>query len=207
MNPFTNPIAFYFDKPTNEDNPLDILKPYIKDGVFLLAYEAEPRPHYHCLADLDTKAYNAFVATILRTKWNLRGKAQKGLPKQYGRVLGIKKPDKMLAYTMKQGIYQTNIPDETLIPFKEMAYTKDKATDDRELRDKCLLALEEGTPIKSDERLKIKIIKWMLENNIFIRNKNSVDCYFRHIRQFSTINRNHSAMDWYHDIYNIQTFN
>jgi len=206
MNPFTNPIAFYFDKPNNEDDVLTELKPYIKDAVFLLAFESDPRPHYHCVAEFDRKAYNAFVATVLRTKWNLRGKAPKGQPKQYGRVLGIKKPDKMLAYTLKQGVYETNISEQTLLPFKEMAYTKDKATDERELRDKCLLALEEGTPIKSDERLKIRIIKWMLENNIFIRNKNSVDCYFRHIRQFSTVNGNHSPMDWYHDIYNIQTF-
>lgn len=207
MNPFTNPIAFYFDKPTNvEDDfhPLTTIQQYLEtDALYIIALEVTPRAHYHVVADMDISDYNSFIQTFVcnKKKWNLRGRATKGLPKQYGKLLGIKKPDKMIAYTLKQGAYVSNISQEILTPFADMSFIKDKATADRELRDKCLDHLEQQPPIKNDEHLKRHIIKWMLANNIFIRNRNSLECYFRHIRQFSHAHKQDSPLWWYDELY------
>lgn len=207
MNPFNNPIAFYFDKPTNveEDfHPLPFILEYLKpDAPYIIAFESSPRDHYHVVADMSISDYNSFIATYVgnKKKWNLRGRAPKGLPKQYGKVLGIKKPDKMVAYTLKQGAYVSNISQEILTPFADMAFIKDKSTADRELRDKCLDHLEQLPPIKNDIHLKRHIIKWMLTNNIFIRNKNSLECYFRHIRQFSQTHRQTCPLWWFDELY------
>ncbi len=62
--------------------------------------------HYQALVIGDTKGYTNFIAAIKR-KWNLRGRATKGLRRQYGATKGIKNKENALAYVLKEKNYFT----------------------------------------------------------------------------------------------------
>ncbi len=123
--------------------------------------------------------------------WKLRGRIKDGKPKQYGKVTNIKKPDKMIAYTLKQGCYISNVDEEWLKPYKEMSYTKDTQSDiDREIRDKLrhwidnVYYSDHFKPVH-DEHLKKAIIRFLLLEKIRIRTASQIDGYFKYLRQFS----------------------
>jgi hypothetical protein len=193
MDIYNHPIAFMFHQDIANNDPwkiLEMLEPYIKDTKYLIAYESKPYGHYHCLIDWDTKTYNAFVAKVLVKEMKLTGRAVAGKPRQYGRVLGIKKPDKMLAYTLKQGIYSTNIEESKLLPYKNMSYVKDSGDNDREIRTKLRDYIDNTyyashfTKVQ-DEALKQAIIHFLLKEKIRIRTSSQIDGYFKYLRQFS----------------------
>lgn len=209
MSIFTHPIAFMFHLDASEHDPwvvLDMLEPYIQDTKYIVAYEAKPYGHYHCIIDWTTKTYNAFVAKVLVKELGLNGRAKEGKPRQYGRVLGIKKPEKMVAYTLKQGVYTSNIEESLLEPFKKMSYVKDTGDNDREIRQKLRDYIDNThysnhfTKV-ADEKLKQAIIRFLLKEKIRIRTASQIDGYFKYIRQFS----NHDYIKWDNelDFYNI----
>lgn len=186
-------LAFMFHDPTEEtisiDTVLEMLREY-DIGDYVIALEQQPYRHFHICVEMDTKAYNAFVKKHLKDRLKLRGRAINGLPRQYGRVLGIKKPDKMLAYTLKQGIYKTSLPEEELKVYKDMSYTKDSGDVDREIRDNLREYIDK-TYYKDhfkyvhDEHLKKAIIRFLLQEKIRIRTASQIDGYFKYLRQFS----------------------
>ena len=159
-------------------------------GHYIIALETEPYRHFHICCEMTVKNYNAFVKKHLKDRLKLRGRACNGQPRQYGRVLGIKKPDKMLAYTLKHGIYASNITEEELEPYKQMSYVRDTGDNDREIRDKMKDYLDK-TYYKDhytfvfDEQLKKAIIHFLLKEKIRIRTSSQIDGYFKYMRQFS----------------------
>lgn len=192
---FSSPIAFMFHLDTTGGDPwipLEMMDDYLPEGKnYILARELKPYCHYHCIVDWDTNTYNAFVAKVLRKELGLRGRASKEGPRQYGRVLGIKKPDKMIAYTLKQGVYTSNISEEILKPYKEMSYTKDSGDVDREIREKLKEYIDKVhyndhfKPV-GDEHLKKAIIRFLLKERVRIRTASQIDGYFKYLRQFSS---------------------
>lgn len=194
-----DPIAFMIHKGDNEITSeiiLERLKEY-ELGDYVIAQESEPYIHWHIYAQLSIKDYNAFVAKTLRKEWKLRGRAIAGQPKQYGRVQGIKKPDKMLSYTLKQGIYISNYSEDYLQPFKDMSFTKDRATNDRDFKRKVLEELDKqfnemllDSDFKFTDKYLIKtIIKYHLKNKIDIRTKSYLDGILRYVRQYSSFKK------------------
>lgn len=187
-------IAFMFHDNTEDyiqiEDVKDMLSEYSSTGNYIIALENEPYRHFHICVEMDTNDYNAFVKKHLKDRLKLRGRASNGQPRQYGRVLGIKKPDKMIAYTLKQGVYQSNIPDDQLKDYKAMSYVKDTGDNDREIRDKMRDFLDK-TYYKDqfkevkDEALKKAIIHFLLKEKIRIRTSSQIDGYFKYMRQFS----------------------
>ena len=188
-----NLIAFMFHNPESKTlEPNDVLK-LIEEypiGQYIIAMEEQPYRHFHIAVEMLVKDYNAFVNKTLRKEFSLRGRATNGKPRQYGRVLGIKKPDKMIAYTLKQGCYISNIQASELEPYKAMSYVKDTGDNDREIRDKMKEYLDK-TYYKDhykdveDVKLKKAIIHFLLKEKIRIRTASQIDGYFKYMRQFS----------------------
>ena len=187
-------IAFMFHDNTEDsiqiEDVKDMLTEYTSTENYIIALENEPYRHFHVCVEMDTNDYNAFVKKHLKDRLKLRGRAINGQPRQYGRVLGIKKPDKMIAYTLKQGVYQTTFTEEYLKDYKAMSYVKDTGDNDREIREKLRDFLD-NTEFKGasknirDDDLKIGIIKFLLKEKIRIRTTSQIDGYFRYMRQFS----------------------
>lgn len=193
----TKPIAFMLHQGDNDISASDILfeLQQYPIGDYIIARETDPYIHYHIYVEMDVADYNAFIQKKVRKDWKLRGRATTDKPKQYGKVKEIKKPDKMLAYTLKQGVYISSYSEDYLQPFKDLAFTKDRATNDRDFKKKILEALDsefESMLIGSDFAFTDKfitkaIIKYHLKNNIEIRTKSYLDGILRYTRQFSTI--------------------
>ena len=190
-----NPIAFMFHLDTTSGDPwvvLDMMEPYMNpDTKYIVARETEPYCHYHVVINWDKNTYNAFVQKVLRKELGLSGRAKDGNPRQYGKVKEVKKPPKMVAYTLKQGVYTSNVSEEELAPYKAMSYTKDTQTDiDREIREKLKDYLD-NTYYKNhfkevtNEQLKKAIIHFLLKEKIRIRTSSQIDGYFKYMRQFS----------------------
>lgn len=199
----TNFLAFMFHDPYNADessidvHPLSLEKVlgYLQEydiGKYVIALEESPYRHFHICIEMSPNAYNAFVQKYLRKHFGLRGRAVHGLPRQYGRVIGIKKPHKMLTYTLKQGCYLSNIPESELEPYKKASYTKDTHQDkDKEIREKLRDYLEkvhymDHFKYVPDEPLQKAILRFLLKEKIRIRTRSMIDGYLIYIRQFST---------------------
>lgn len=188
-----NFIAFMFHDNTKDfiqlDDVKDMLNEYTVDQ-YIIALENKPYRHFHVCVQMTTKDYNAFVKKHLKDRLKLRGRAINGQPRQYGRVLGIKKPDKMIAYTLKQGVYISNVEEDQLKPYKSMSYVKDSGDNDREIRDKMREYLDKTyykdhyTDVE-DIKLKKAIIHFLLKEKIRIRTSSQVDGYLKYMRQFS----------------------
>lgn len=204
-----NFIAFMFHDPipnqiqaVGDEQQLDVHKvlEMLQEydiGNYIVAQEDDPYRHYHVAVEMATNDYNSFVSKTLRKRLNLRGRVKDGLPKQYGKVKGIRKPAKMIAYTLKQGVYISSIPESELQEYKSMSYVKDTASDDREIRDK-LREYIDNTHYKdhfrkvTEEQLKKSIIFFLLKEKIRIRTSSQIDGYYKYLRQFS----NHDYIKW-----------
>ncbi len=86
--------------------------------------------HYHFVAEISPKTYHK-VTKRYKDKYNLKGQAKNGIGRQYGIVKEIKDIDRLIAYCMKDGQYETNFNEEELkkyenISFKPKYKQKDK---------------------------------------------------------------------------------
>ncbi len=84
----------------------EYIKKYIdkRYAEYIIAYESSLKvgEHIHfMLFSKDPKDYSRLVNNVFKNKYRLRGKASKGLSRQYGKVNSIKSLEKMIAYTVK----------------------------------------------------------------------------------------------------------
>ncbi len=84
----------------------DYIKKYIENRYtdYIIAYEnsAKVGEHIHfMLWSEDPKDYSRLVQNVFKNKYRLRGRATKGLCRQYGKVKEIEKLEKMMSYTVK----------------------------------------------------------------------------------------------------------
>lgn len=84
----------------------DYIKKYIENRYtdYIIAYEISTKvgEHIHfMLWSEDKKDYPRLVQNVFKNKYGLRGRATKGLCRQYGKVNEIEKLEKMMAYTVK----------------------------------------------------------------------------------------------------------
>lgn len=91
---------------------------------YLIAYEEEPYSHYHFMIEFSEepdKNYHNFCKRIFIDKHKLSGRAKNGKPRQYGAVKKIENLERMLAYTLKEGNFITNIEDQEIQKLIEIA--------------------------------------------------------------------------------------
>jgi hypothetical protein len=163
-------------------------------GHYIIAKEEKPYIHYHVVVEMSSADYNAFIAQWVSQSagghWKLRGRIKDGKPKQYGKIKGIRTPDRLISYTVKQGLFITDVDKTWLQPYIDASFTKETGNCDREIRDKLREYLDKTyysnhfTEV-TDKNLKKAVIHFLLKEKIRIRTSSQIDGYFKYMRQFS----------------------
>lgn len=94
-------------------------------GGYLIGFEEQPYPHFHILAQLETKKLWTNFTKHLVEKYKLRGKAQKNAPRQYGTLKTIKDLEKLKSYTIKDGDYRSNLSEADLKQYFDKSFKKE----------------------------------------------------------------------------------
>lgn len=79
--------------------------------------------HMHFCVQINDKDYHSFSERLKR-RFKLRGRAVKGAPAQFKCLTKIEKLDKMMAYTLKDGVYDSNLSEAQLKGLYEQSYQK-----------------------------------------------------------------------------------
>ena len=150
----------------------DTLKEY-DIGAYFIGFEEEPYHHYHILFEGNDKIYNNFSKRIVE-KYKLRGKAQVGACRQYGKLKNIKDIERLKAYTVKDGCVRTNVSQKILDEYIEVSFKKESLTN---TIDRIVEALDnthdlhhsKGSPLSDNHQHFIqvtthRIISFLVEN-------------------------------------------
>lgn len=120
---------------------LQVLKEY-DIGYYIISFETSNTSHVetsgehmHFVVQMTEKDYHTLTIRVFKNKFGLRGRAADGKPRQYGKVKEIENLQKMKAYTLKEGDYVTNIPDEEI----EMLYAMSSSKKEQEEQDDELM--------------------------------------------------------------------
>jgi len=108
---------------SDSDEILEKLKEY-DIGSYLIGYETEPYEHTHFLVQMTTANYHNFSKSLFKDKYNLRGQARNGLPRQYGKLKKIEDLEKMASYTIKSGNIKSNMPQDEINKYFEKSFIK-----------------------------------------------------------------------------------
>lgn len=82
--------------------------------------------HFHFIVQMSDKDYHKYSKRIFIDKYKLRGRAGAGLPKQYGKVADIQNLDGMLAYTVKDGKFRTNMTEQEIKQYVSKSFQKNE---------------------------------------------------------------------------------
>jgi len=117
-------IAFMCHAPTSEYQYLeDTLQEY-NIGNYLIGHEISPYEHYHFLVEMTTADYHLFAERVFRKKFKLRGRAKDGNARQYGKIKNIEDLEKLKSYTIKDGNYRSNMPEQDVAKYFETSFKK-----------------------------------------------------------------------------------
>ena len=99
----------------------DVLLSYSSVGGYIISKEISSETHketngehMHFIVRMSKDDYHRFSKRIFKDKFGLRGRAQTDLPRQYGRVKQIENLERMKAYTLKDGHFETNLSEEEI---------------------------------------------------------------------------------------------
>lgn len=152
-----------------------IIEQYCTDASgtkYLLAAEkdSQDREHFHGIIICTDEDYDK-IQRHFREKWKLKGQAQKGKLKQYGRIRNIRDKAKCLAYTIKdKNVYTSDTWDIDLTEYEEKSFQKIDPTKYKQLRDKQLK-------------------DYLLKYNVVIKTQNIRDMEDSEFSSYSTICR------------------
>jgi len=96
--------------------------------------------HFHFLVEMTDQDYTRFSKRVFIDKFKLRGRAVKGLPRQYGKVKQIENLEQMKRYTVKDGNFRTNLTDTEIECLVENSFQKDEK---KKIQDELMEALQE----------------------------------------------------------------
>ena len=84
------------------------------EAPYVMSAEDGAYEHFHFLAKLTDRQYYNFCKRVFKDKYKLRGRAVADKPRQYGKVQKIKDLSKMMAYTIKDKNFATNMTTEEI---------------------------------------------------------------------------------------------
>ena len=130
--------ACFFDIDIDQ---FDYLEKLLKEKTskYVVAYESEPKSHYHMLFFANPGTYEK-ISRHLVEKFDLRRKKHGGVIK-YGKVKQIKDKERMLSYTIKDHNFRTNLEEEEIESAIESSFTKTKGY--KEIKDKIVQYLDQ----------------------------------------------------------------
>lgn len=116
----------HFDYLENTLKEYDIGSYIVSAEVSSTSHEATKGQHFHFLVEMTDQDYTRFSKRVFIDKFKLRGRAVKGLPRQYGKVKQIENLEQMKRYTVKDGNFRTNLTDTEIEQLVENSYQKDE---------------------------------------------------------------------------------
>jgi len=108
-------------------------------GLYLIGMEKTDYEHLHFIVEMEEKDYHKFSKRVFKDKFNLRGRATQGAPRQYGKIKKIEDIEKAKAYTVKDGNVRTNMKQEELQKYLDKSFKK---VEKQEFLDECADELE-----------------------------------------------------------------
>ncbi|AXH77737.1 MAG: putative replicase [Cressdnaviricota sp.] len=118
--------------------------------------------HIHIYTHMLEKTYHTLTQTLFK-KWGLRGRAQPGLPRQYGKIKKkIRSIEKIYAYTIKQRICYSNIAEIDLKKYLDISYVVEEK--DVEMGKMLLETFNEQSPSIDD--VAIHVIAYHRKNKL-----------------------------------------
>ncbi len=128
----------------------DYLEETLKEydiGSYIIAHEVSTASHvetkghhFHFLVQMNDQDYTRFAKRVFIDKFKLRGRAVKGLPRQYGKINKIENLERMKSYTVKDGDVRTNLTDTEIERLLENSFQKEEK---RKITDELLEILQE----------------------------------------------------------------
>lgn len=116
----------HFDYLENTLKEYDIGSYIVSAEVSSTSHEATKGQHFHFLVEMTDQDYTRFSKRVFIDKFKLRGRAVKGLPRQYGKVKQIENLEQMKRYTVKDGNFRTNLTDTEIQELVENSFQKDE---------------------------------------------------------------------------------
>lgn len=188
---------------------------------YIMGLEVSSYEHIHFLAKMTTKEYAAFSKKNFIDKRKLRGRATKGLPRQYGKEKEIRDLEKYAKYCLKDQKYLTNMDKheiEEIIKMKidEVKNTKSKNANSVDIKNELIQYCNENMGHRPSNSilqteswnhyhrlLKIKIVDFMRLKELSIR-KSTIDMYFYHVLAYSEGQLKMSSADIIDSLYTTQ---
>lgn len=190
--------AFYIALPHTESESLwtSLLK-YNSNNKLIMAREVSKTAHkdvsgqhFHILADWSSNTYNNFKATIIKNKYNLCGKAEKGGHRKYGLVTKIRDLDKMLSYTIKGNNYtQIGYTDEELQDAYGKSFEKENKKSlldelmDHLLQIRSSFISPDGDILVKTIKLEMSILEYHIDTQDKPLSKSKLEYYASHYLQ------------------------
>jgi hypothetical protein len=149
------------------------------EAPYVMSAEAGKYEHFHFLAKITKRQYHNFVMKNFKAKYNLRGRAHNGHPRQYGKVNKIKDLSKMMAYTVKDKNYVSNMTKnqiEYILKKKIEDVENTKNSNSGEIKEKMIKYVNNHINenitnkkyIDSRKMIRMIIIDFMIEHKISI---------------------------------------
>lgn len=130
----------HFDYLENTLKEYDIGSYIVSAEVSSTSHEATKGQHFHFLVEMTDQDYTRFSKRVFIDKFKLRGRAVKGLPRQYGKVKQIENLEQMKRYTVKDGNFRTNLTDTEIEELVENSFQKDEK---KKIQDELMDVLQE----------------------------------------------------------------
>ena len=89
--------------------------------------------HIHVFTWMTDKTYHTLTQVLFK-KWNLRGRAEKDKPRQYGKIKKIRSKDKMIAYTIKGRDILTTFEKNYLKKYLDISYVTEEPVNDMKMK-------------------------------------------------------------------------
>lgn len=122
---------------------------------YIIAHEEGKNSHFHFMVKITDQEYHNFCQDYFKKKYQLRGRAIKDKPRQYGKERNIKDLSRSMMYTLKDGNYRTNMDEDYIQKLYEESFKKDEKEKDKEKLFKHLECIKFTKPSYDDNWNKI----------------------------------------------------
>lgn len=181
------------------------------EAPYIVSAEVGNYEHFHFLVKITERQYNTFVTRVFYKKYRLRGKAMNGLPRQYGKVKEVNDLSKMMAYTIKDKNFRTNMKTEDIehILKKKITEVINSKKETREIKEKMIDFVNDRMPNymsnqmfrRHEKYIRIAIIDFMIENKINIMRTTIERYYWYYVAYTTNDNYKLSSTEIYQEIY------
>lgn len=181
------------------------------EAPYIVSAEVGNHEHFHFLMKITNKEYHTFSQRVFCRKYRLRGQARNGLPRQYGKVKEINDLSKMMAYTIKDKNFRTNMKTEEIeyILKKKINEVINSKIETREIKEKMIDFVNDRMPNymsnqmfrRHEKYIRIAIIDFMIENKINIMRTTIERYYWYYVAYTTNDNYKLSSTEIYQEIY------